>query len=104
MASQPLIVEPISVAPPAATNQERCVVLHQPASTKAHEEEQVPAVDPNAAEDIGHEDNVVDDEVLPHIEHQLVSSLAPTSSEYIRIGRPLTPIPQDDSWADFLQE
>ena len=32
-ASQPLIVEPISITPPAATNQERRVVLHELAST-----------------------------------------------------------------------
>ena len=67
-ASEPLNVEPISVAPPASNNQEHCLVIHEPASTEAHEDEEVPAVDPITAEDIGHEDNVDDDEVLPQLE------------------------------------
>ena len=33
----------------------------------------------------------------------MVSSPAPTSSEYISIGRPLTPIAQDDSWVERQQ-
>ena len=48
------------------------MVIHEPASTEAPEAEDIPAVDPTAAEDIGHHDNVEDDEVLPQIEHQLV--------------------------------
>ena len=44
-----LIVEPISVALPASTNQECRLVIHEPASTEAPESEEVPAVDPNAA-------------------------------------------------------
>ena len=79
-------------------------MIHQPASTEAREDEQVSAVDPNAAEDIGHDDNVVDDEVLPQLEHHLVSSPAPTSSYYISIGHSLTPIAQDNSWAERPQE
>ena len=71
---------------------------------EAPESEEVPAVDPNAAEDIGHEDNVLDDQVLPQFEPQLVSSPAPTSSEYISIGHPLMPVAQDDSWAECQQE
>ena len=60
-------------------------MIHEPASTEAPESEEVPAVDPNAAEDIGHEDNVNDDEVLPQLEPQSVSSSALTSSELISI-------------------
>ena len=64
----------------------------------------IPAVDPTAAEDIGHHDNVEDDVVLPMIEHQQVSSPVLTHSELISIGRPLTPIAQDASWADHPQQ
>ena len=79
-------------------------MIHEPASTEAQASEEVPAIDPNAAEDIGREDNVHDDEVLPQLEPQLVSWPAPTSSELICIGRPLTPIAQDDSWAERPQQ
>nr|XP_020184389.1 nucleolar and coiled-body phosphoprotein 1-like [Aegilops tauschii subsp. strangulata] len=96
---EPLIVEPISVALPASTNQEHRLVIHEPASTEAHASEEVPVADPTTAEDIGHEDNV-DDVVLPQLQSQSVSSPALTSSELISIGRPLTPIAQDDSWAE----
>ena len=44
------------------------MVIHEPASTKAHDAEDNPAVDPTATEDIGPHDNVEDDEVLPQIE------------------------------------
>ena len=57
-----------------------------------------------AAEDIGHHDNVEDDDVLPQIEHNLVSSPVLTNNELISIGRPLTPIAQDASWADHPQQ
>ena len=50
------------------------MIVHEPASTKAHEAEDIPAAEPTAAEDIGHDDNVEDDEVLPQIEHDVVSS------------------------------
>ena len=103
-ASQPLVVEPIFVAHPASTNQERCLVIHEPAFTEAPEDEEVPAVDPITAEDIGREDNVEDDEVLPQLEHQVVSSLVLTKSKLISIGHPLTTITQDDSWADRPQQ
>ena len=53
------------MARPASENQERQVVVHEPASTEAQEVEDNPAVDPTAAEDIGPHDNVEDDEVLP---------------------------------------
>ena len=43
-------------------------MIHKPASIEAHEDEEVPAVDPITAEDIGHDDNVNDDEVLPQLE------------------------------------
>nr|XP_045089613.1 nucleolar protein dao-5-like [Aegilops tauschii subsp. strangulata] len=102
--TEPLVVEPISVARPASTNQERQLVLHEPASTEAPEDEEIPTVDPIIAEDIGHSDNVVDDEVLPQIEHQLVSSHVLTNSKLISIGHPLTPITQDDSWSDRPQQ
>ena len=62
---EPLVVETISVARPASKHQERQLVVHEPASTEAPEAEEVPAVDPIAAEDIGPQDNVDDDEVLP---------------------------------------
>ena len=39
--------------------------LNEPASTEAPEAEDIPAAKPIAAEDIGHHDNVEDDEVLP---------------------------------------
>ena len=64
-APEPLIVGPISVALPASTNRKRRLVVHEPAPTETLENEEIPALDPNAAEDIGHEDNVHDDEVLP---------------------------------------
>ena len=67
--TEPLDVEPISVAHPASENQERQVVVHEPASTEAHEAEDNPVVDPTTAEDIGPHDNVEDDEVLPQIKH-----------------------------------
>ena len=70
------------------------MTVHEPASTEAHEAEDVPAFDPTAAEDIGHHDNVEDDVVLPQIEHNLVSSTVLTNSKLISIGRPLTPIAQ----------
>ena len=98
--TEPLVVEPISVARHASSHQERRMIVHEPASTEAPEAEDIPAVDPTAAEDIGHHDNVEDDEVLPQIDHQLVSSPVLTHSELISIGRPLTPTAQDASWAD----
>ena len=101
---EPLVVEPISVARPASEHQERQIVIHEPAFTEAPEDEEVPAVDPITAEDIGREDNVEDDEVLPQLEPQLVSSPVLTNSELISIGRPMTPIAQDASWADRLQQ
>ena len=76
------------------------MVIHEPVSTEAPESEEIPAVDPNPAEDIGCEDNVHDDEVLPQLEPQSVSSPALTSSELISIGRPLTPVAEDDSWVE----
>ena len=80
------------------------MIVHEPASTEAYEAEDIPAVDPIAAEDIGHHDNVEDHEVLPQIEHNVVSSPVLTNSEIISIGRPLTPIAQDASWADRPQQ
>ena len=70
------------------------MIVHEPASTEAPEAEDIPAADPIAAEDIGHQDNVQDDAALPQYEQ----------SELISIGRPLTPIAQDVSWADHPQE
>ena len=101
--TEPLFVEPISVIHPASASQELHMTVHEPASTEAHEAEDFPAADPTAAEDIGHHDNVEDDEVLPQIEHNLVSSPVLTNSELISIGRPLTPTTQDESWADHPQ-
>ena len=98
--TEPLVVEPISVARPDSLHQERQIVVHEPASTEAPEAEGIPAVVPTAAEDIGHHDNVKDDEVLPQIEHNVVSSPVLTNNELISIGRPLTPISQDASWVD----
>ena len=102
--TEPLVVEPISVVRPASEHQERRMIVHEPASTEAHEAEDIPAVDPITAEDIGHHDNVEDDEVLPQIEHNVVSSPVLTNSELISIGRPLTPIAQEASWADHPQQ
>ena len=79
---------------PDAESQERQLTAHEPASTEAHEAEDIPAADPIAAEDIGQHDNVADGAVLPQLEN----------SELISIGRPLTPIAQDASWADRPQE
>ena len=73
------------------------MIVHEPTSTEAYEAEEIPA------EDIGHHDNVEDDEVLPQIKHNLVSSPVLTNSEIISIGRPLTPISQDASWDDRPQ-
>ena len=80
------------------------MIVHEPASPKAHKAEDIPAAEPTAAEDIGQDDNVEDDEVLPQIEYNVVSSPVRTNSEIISIGRPLTPIAQDASWADNLQQ
>ena len=102
-ATKPLVVEPISVARPASINQECRLVIHEPASREAPKDEEVLAIDPITAEDIGHDDNVEDDEVLPQIEQQSVSSPVFTNSELISIGRPLTPIAQDASRADHPQ-
>ena len=73
---------------------ERQLTIHEPAFTEAHEAEDFPAADPIAAEDIGHHDHVEDGAVLPQLEN----------NELISIGRPLTPIAQDASWADRPQE
>ena len=89
--TEPLIVEPISMVYPEA---ERQLTIHEPASIEAHEAEDIPAADPIAAEDIGQHDNVEDGAVLPQHEN----------SKLISIGRPLTPIAQDASWADRPQE
>ena len=43
----------------------RQLTVHEPAFTEAPEAEDIPAVDPTAAEDIGHHDNVEDNVVLP---------------------------------------
>ena len=80
------------------------MTVHEPASTEAPEAEEIPAVDPITAEDIGHHDNVEDDEVLPQIEYNVVSLPVRTNNENISIGRPLTPIAQDASWADRPQQ
>src|SRR3954470_12633661 len=58
--TEPLIVEPISVARPDSSHQERRMIVHEPASIEAPEAEDILAVDPTAAEDIGHNDNVED--------------------------------------------
>ena len=79
------------------------MTVHEPASTEAPEDEDIPAAEPTAAEDIGHDDNVEDDEVLPQIKHNVVSSPILTNSELISIGRPLTPTTQDASWSDHPQ-
>ena len=55
------------------------------------------------AKDIGPQDNVVDDEVLSQIERPTVSLPVLPTNELISIGRPLTPISQDASWADRPQ-
>ena len=44
--TEPLVVEPISVARPASEHRERRLVVHEPASTEAPEAEENPAVDP----------------------------------------------------------
>ena len=102
--TEPLVVEPILVVRPASATQELQMTVHEPASTEAPEAEDIPAADPIAAEDIGHHDHVEDDAALPQLEHQQVSSPVLTHSELISIGRPLTPIAQDASWADRPQE
>ena len=63
--TEPLVVEPIAFAPPPSANQERQLIVHEPASTEAPEAQEVPVVDPIATEDIGPQDNVEHDEVLP---------------------------------------
>ena len=73
---------------------ERQLTIHEPASTEAYEAEDFPAADPIVAEDISQHDNVEDDAVLPQQDN----------SELISIGRSLTSIAQDASWADHPQE
>ena len=68
------------------------MIVHEPASTEAPEAEDILAIDPIAAEDIGHQDNVENDEVLPQIERPTVSLPVMTNSELISIGRPLMPV------------
>lgn len=81
-------------------------MIHEPAYTKAPEDEEISATDPITTEDVGHEDHVEDDDVLPQIEPNLmISSPPPTSSELLSIGcpmtpRPMTPITQDMSLDD----
>ena len=79
------------------------MIVHESASTEAPEAQEVPVVDPIATEDIGPQDNVEDDEVLPQIQCHTVSSPVHTNNETIIIGRPLTPISQDASWVDRPQ-
>ena len=43
-------------------------MIREPASTEAPEDEEFPIVDPITAEDIGRDDNVEDDVVLPQLE------------------------------------
>ena len=64
------------------------MIVHEPDTKEATEAEEDPAIDPTAAEDIGHQDNVEDDEVLPQIEHNVVSSPVLTNIELISIGPP----------------
>ena len=90
--TEPLVVEPISVSRPASAQQERRLIVHEPATIEAPEAQEEPVVDHTASEVIGPQDNVEDDEVLPQIEHNMVSSPVLTNSELISIGRPLTPI------------
>ena len=71
--TDPLVVEPISVVRPASATQELRMTVHEPASTEAPEAEEIPAVDPITAEDIGHHDNVEDDEVLPQIQCGIIA-------------------------------
>ena len=101
---EPLVVEPISVVHPGSASQELRMTVHEPDSTEAPEAEDIPAAEPTAAEDIGHHDNVEDDEVLPQIKYNVVSSPVCTNNENISIGLPLTPIAQDASWADHPQQ
>ena len=56
------MVEPLSVVYPDA---ERQLTVHERASIEAPEAKDIPAADPIAAEDIGHQDNVQDDAALP---------------------------------------
>ena len=95
--------EPLAFVPPPFANQERRMIVHEPASTEAPEAQEVPIVDPIATEDIGPQDNVEDDEVLPQIQSPTVSSPIHTNIKLISIGRPLRPITQDASWADRPQ-
>ena len=101
--TEPLVIEPISVARPASAHQERQLIVHEPASTEAPEAHEVPVVDPIVTEDIGPQDNVEDDEVLPQIQCHTVSSHVRTNNETISIGHPLMPISQDASWANRPQ-
>ena len=45
--TEPLVVEPISVARPASEHSERQLIVHEPTSTEAPEAEEVPVVDPS---------------------------------------------------------
>ena len=59
--TEPLVVEPIAFAHPATENQERQLIVHEPASPEAPEAKDIPAVNPTTVEDIGPQDNVEDD-------------------------------------------
>ena len=87
---EPLVIEPIAFAHPDPENQEHQLIVHESASTEAPEAQEVPVVDPITTKDNGPQDNVFDDEVLPQIEHHMVSSPVLTSNDLTSIGRPLT--------------
>lgn len=78
---EPIFVTSISVAPPASTNTERHVIIHELATTEAqaNETEEIPVVDSVAAEDNDDEDITKDNvqpepEVISQIEPKQVSS------------------------------
>jgi hypothetical protein len=102
-----MFVNPISIAPPASTNTERRVVIHEPSPTKASQKDSkdILAVDFTAAEDIGQHDNVTQDgdAVLPQLqpEPDVVSSLVPTNSEHVSISYSPTLVLQDEFWDEM---
>ena len=69
--TEPLLVEPISVARPASEHRERRLVVYEPASTEAPEAEENLAIDPTTAEDIGPHDNVEDIQNFKVMMHEL---------------------------------
>lgn len=87
--TEPIFITTISMAPPAADNTERQIVLHESASkeTRSKQHEDI------AAKDVEKEPGVV-----PQLENVVVSSPLHEVSENMDIEDPSTPLIPDEFW------